>query len=129
MEKVATIIVKLPEIFGARAARKLERELKSRLAQANPSVILDLSRVRRIDSKGVAALLHCMEELAKHDNALQFAGISPEAATVLELTRMDRLFQKFPSFAAENATLTLVTETETDAVSETEGTVIQPVAA
>jgi anti-sigma B factor antagonist len=110
MERQSTIIVKLPEVFGAKAARKLGRELKSKIMDSNPHVILDLSRVKKIDSKGLEALLSCMREIAKQDGALQFGKISPEAATVLELTRMDRLFQKFPSVAADAPAFTLAPE-------------------
>jgi anti-anti-sigma factor len=103
METLSTIVVKLPEIFSAKAARKLRRELKSKITKGNPHVVVDLSRVKKIDQKGLEALLSCMEEIAKQDGALQFGGVSPEAATMLQLTRMDRLFQKFPSFIADAA--------------------------
>lgn len=131
MERLSTIIVKLPEVFGAKAARKLGRELKSKIRDSNPHVLLDLSRVKKIDSKGLRALLTCMEEIAKQDGALQFGKISPEAATLLELTRMDRLFQRFPSFPAEAPAFTLTPEplAEEAPATETEGSVQLPVAA
>ena len=98
MEKMSTILVKLPEVFGAKAARKLRHELKSKLPSVNLHVVFDLSRVKNIDLKGMEALLSCMEEIARQDGGLEFAGVSPEAAILLELTRMDQLFQKFPNF-------------------------------
>jgi anti-sigma B factor antagonist len=110
METLSTIVVKLPEVFGAKAARKLRRELKNKITNANPHVVVDLSRVKKIDLKGLEALLSCMEEIAKRDGALQFGGVSPEAATMLELTRMDRLFQKFPSFVADAPAFALTPE-------------------
>jgi anti-sigma B factor antagonist len=133
MERLSTIVVKLPEFFGAKAARKLGRELNSKITDSNPHVILDLSRVKRIDSKGLDALLTCMEKIAKQDGALQFGHISPEAATLFELTRMDRLFQKFPSFAAEAPAFTLSADTVAEHVTAdeaaAEGSVQLPVAA
>jgi len=51
---------------------------------------------------GLEGLLDCMEMVAKHDGTLQLRKISPEAAMLLELTQMDRLFQKFPAFDAAN---------------------------
>ena len=135
MERPSTIIVRLPEVFGAKAARKLGRELKSKITDSNPHVVLDLSRVKKIDSKGLEALLSCMEEIARQDGALEFGKISPEAATLLELTRMDQLLRKFPSFAAEAPAFTLspepVTETEEVAAAEVsaDGSVQLPVAA
>lgn len=129
MEKMSTIVVKLPEFLGARAARKLRRELKNKLTKSNLQVVLDLSRVKNIDLKGLEALLTCMAEVARRDGAVQFAGVSPEAATLLELTRMDRLFEKFPSFAAEAPPFALAAEVSEEAEVQTEGSVAQPVAA
>lgn len=131
MERSSTIIVKLPEVFGAKAARKLGRELKSKFTNSNPHVVLDLSRVKKIDSKGLEGLLSCMEEVAKQDGAVQFGRVSPEAATMLELTRMDRLFDKFPSFPVEAPAFALAPEAvaEESQTTEAKGSVQVPVAA
>ena len=127
MERLSTIVVKLPEVLGAKAARKLGRELKKKITAPNPHVVVDFSRVKKMDLKGLEALLSCMEELAKLDGALQFGGISPEAATLLELTRMDRLFQKFPGFATDAPTFALSPEPVEEVLSE--GSVQIPVVA
>lgn len=110
MERLSTIVVKLPEVFGAKAARKLGRELKSKITSPGPHVIVDFSRVKKIDLRGLEALLSCLKELAKLDGGLQFGGLSPEAATLLELTRMDRILQKFPGFSTDAPTFTLSPE-------------------
>ena len=44
-----------------------------------------------------------MQEIAKHDGVIQVRAISPEAATLLELVRMDRLLQNFASLPAQAA--------------------------
>jgi anti-sigma B factor antagonist len=98
MNTQSAIMIKLPEAFGSKEARQLGRELKDRIVAGGPSVVVDLSRVRQIDLAGLEGLLDCMETIAIHDGALQLGEISPEAATILELTRMDKLFQKFPAF-------------------------------
>lgn len=133
MERPSTIVVKLPEFFGAKAGRKLRRELKRKLTKMDAHVVLDLSRVRNIDLEGLQALLSCMETVAKQDGAIQFAGISPEAATLLELTRMDRVLQKFPGFTTEAPAFVLAPEpaSEEPVGEEAQGadTVTLPVAA
>jgi anti-anti-sigma regulatory factor len=97
----SAIMIKLPELFGSQEARKLGQELKDKLTMsASPSVLVDLSQVKQIDLAGLEGLLDCMEIIANHDGALELGEISPEAATMLELTRMDRLFRKFPGFNA-----------------------------
>lgn len=128
MGRLSTIVVKLPEVLGAKAARKLGRELKKKITGPDPHVIVDFSRVKKMDLKGLGALLSCMEELAKLDGALQFGGITPEAATMLELTRMDRLVQKFPGFATDAPTFALAPEPAIEEVLA-EGSIEIPVAA
>lgn len=97
----SAVVVKMPEALDAKSARKLGRQLKSRIAGDAPFVVLDLSRVKHIDLPGLEGLLLCMEEVARHDGSLQLSGVSPEAATLLELTRIHQLMQKFPGFSIE----------------------------
>ena len=89
------IFVKLPESLGSKEAKKLMRELKLQITGEPPLVMMDLSRVTSMDCAGLDRLLLCMREIAKHDGAIQVRAISPEAATFLELFRMDRLLQRF----------------------------------
>jgi anti-anti-sigma factor len=127
METQSAIMVKLPEAFGGKEARRLERELRNRMSNA-PRIVVDFSRVREMDLAGLEGLLHCMETVAKNDGALQLGEMSPEAAMFLELTRMDQLFSKFPVFdASASFTSELASDSEdaaTDKVVQA-----QPVAA
>ena len=126
MNTRSTIVVKLPEELNAKHVRSLLRQLKPVLKLDQPSLILDLSEVCDIDSTGLDLLLRCMVEVANHDGSLKLVGISPTAATVLEITRMDGLFQMFPSVA--DAVSTASTELpHFDNVSKEQ--VPQPVAA
>lgn len=90
--------MKLPHRVDAREARNLLRELKE-LPVEEPCVVVDLSAVRHMDSAALDVLLSCMVEVARRDGAMRLGGISPEAATVLELTRMDQVFDMFPTAA------------------------------
>ena len=93
-----TVIIKLPHRVDAREARNLLRELKD-LPVEEPYVVVDLSAVRCMDSAALDVLLGCMVEVARRDGAMRLGGISPEAATVLELTRLDQVFEMFPTAA------------------------------
>jgi anti-sigma B factor antagonist len=101
MDIASAIMIKLPEVFGVKEARELRRELKNKLTNERPSVVVDLSRVKKIDLTGLEGLLRCMEEIAKQDGSVELGGISPEAGVMLELTRMNQLFQKFPAPQSE----------------------------
>jgi anti-anti-sigma regulatory factor len=123
MNMQSAIMIKLPEAFGAKEASRLGRELKTRMSSETPHVVVDFSRVRQMNLAGLEGLLDCMETVARNDGALQLGEMSPEAAIFLELTRMDRLFNKFPVFdAAAGFTVEqeLASETE-DVASEKVG--------
>lgn len=107
----SAVVVKMPEAFDARNARKLGRELKSKIRSGSPLVVLDLSRVKDIDLSGIEGLLTCMEEVARQDGSMQLSGVSPELATLLELTRVNQLMQKFPSFSIEAPQFEVAPET------------------
>lgn len=127
MEKQSAIMIKLPEAFGGKEARRLGQELKNRISNA-PRIVVDFSRVREMDLAGLEGLLDCMETVAKNDGALQLGEMSPEAAIFLELTRMDRLFNKFPVFDA-SASFTSELASENEDVAANKVAQAQPVAA
>lgn len=127
METQSAIMIKLPEAFGGKEARRLGRELKNRMSNA-PHIVVDFSRVREMDLAGLEGLLDCMETVAKNDGALQLGEMSPEAAVFLELTRMDQLFSKFPVFDA-SASFTSELAGESEDVAAEKVVQAQPVAA
>ena len=60
-----------------------------------PCLVFDFSQVTEIDSASVDMLLHCMEQAMKQNGDLKLAAIPPSSAVILELTRVDRLFEIF----------------------------------
>jgi anti-anti-sigma regulatory factor len=127
MESQSAIMIKLPEAFGGKEARRLGRELKNKMSNA-PRIVVDFSRVREMDLAGLEGLLDCMQMVAKNDGALQLGEMSPEAAVFLELTRMDQLFNKFPVFDA-SASFTSELASESEDVAADKVVQAQPVAA
>jgi len=93
------MLLKLPERVDGRLARTFARELNRELMNDRPRIVVDLSQVKQIDSDALDTLLECMVEVANRDGAVKLGGVSPEAATILELTRMDRVFEMFPTVA------------------------------
>lgn len=65
------------------------------LESDRPRIVLDCSEVRTINSAGVESLLRCMEDAMKRNGDLKLAALSPELEVILELMRVDRLFEMF----------------------------------
>ena len=89
------IVMQLPEQLRQAEVAALLVGLQPMLEGDRPRVVLDCSKVQNIDSAGVEMLLHCLEEAMKRDGDLKLAAVSPASAVILELMRVDRLFEVF----------------------------------
>ena len=59
---------------------------------ANTRVVLDLSRLRFVDSSGLGALISCLRKLNARGGDLKLCGMSKPVRAVFELVRMHRVF-------------------------------------
>jgi anti-sigma B factor antagonist len=93
--KGPVIIMELPEQLKQREVKTFMLELQPLLDNARPCIVLDCSKIQDIDSAGVEMLLQCLELAMKRDGDLKLAAVSPASAIILELMRVDRLFEVF----------------------------------
>jgi anti-anti-sigma factor len=91
----SVVVQQLPEKLTIGYTHQFFREIESELKTERPYVVFDFSRVRQFDSSGVQMLLHCMEEVMKRNGDLKLAALPSGPAVMLELTRVDRLFEIF----------------------------------
>jgi len=91
----AVVVKQLPETVSAQQSQSFYRELESVLESDRPRLVFDFTGVRNFDSAGVELLLRCMEEAMKRNGDLKLAALSPQLAVILEMTRVDRLFEIF----------------------------------
>jgi len=98
------VIKQLPERVTLNQAHAILREMEPVLEGDRPCLVFDFSDVVQIDSAGIEMMLRCMEEAMKRNGDLKLAALSPQVAVILELTRVDRLFEIFAtsSDAAES---------------------------
>jgi anti-sigma B factor antagonist len=89
------LVKQFPEGSERKQFEQFLRELEPCLESDRPSLVLDFSGVRYLDSSGIEALLLCMEEVMKRNGDLKLACVSPPLASILEITRADRLFEIF----------------------------------
>jgi anti-sigma B factor antagonist len=89
------IVMELPEVLNHVEGEKFVAELQPLLEEHRPRIVLDCSQVQQMDSAGIETLLYCMQEAMKRDGDLKLAAVSSAAATIMELMRVDRLFEVF----------------------------------
>ncbi len=94
MKRNRPVTVKqLPTRLDLEHARAFLRQMDPVLRGDRPQIVLDFSQVQYVDSAGVDALLKCLQEVMKRDGDLKLAAVTPKSAIILELTRLDRLFE------------------------------------
>lgn len=91
----AIVVKQLPEILDVKHAEAFLRELAPHFERDHPRLVFDFSAVRHLDSTGVELLLRCTEEAMKRNGDLKLAAVSAQVAVILEMTRVDRLFEIF----------------------------------
>ena len=89
------IVMELPETLNYAEGKKFCSELQPLLEGHRPRIVLDCSQVQHMDSAGIEILLDCMAETMKRDGDLKLAAVSPASAAIMELMRVDRLFEVF----------------------------------
>lgn len=91
------VIMQLPEELNVREINIFMQEMGPLLDSNRPRIVLECSQVRSMESAGVEMLLRCLEEVLKRDGDLKLASLSPEAEVILELMRVARVFETFPT--------------------------------
>jgi len=89
--------MQLPEELNVREVDSFMQEMGPLLESNRPRIVLECSQIRSMESSGVEMLLRCLEEVLKRDGDLKLAALSPEAEVILELMRVARVFETFPS--------------------------------
>jgi anti-sigma B factor antagonist len=89
------IVMELPETLNHAEGMKFLGDLQPLMESPRPRIVLDCSQVQHMDSAGIEILLDCMSEAMKRDGDLKLAAVSPASAAIMELMRIDRLFEVF----------------------------------
>jgi anti-sigma B factor antagonist len=77
------------------SAQELEELRREVLEQSDSRVIIDLSRVTRIDSAGLGQLMSCYSHLVKNRGALKVLNPAPEIMKLLDMTGLSTLIPTF----------------------------------
>ena len=87
---VAVAVVPVEELDASNVT-EFKRDMAPVL-QAQLDLVLDLSRLRFVDSSGMGAILSCLRQLTARGGDLKLCGMNPQVRTVFELVRMHRIF-------------------------------------
>jgi len=90
MGDVTVAMVPAEELDASNAA-EFKRDVAP-LLEATTKLVLDLSRLRFVDSSGLGAFISCLRKLNAKGGDLKLCGMSKQVRAVFELVRMHRVF-------------------------------------
>lgn len=80
--------------------KQLELAFDELLRENHTRVVLDLSRLTKLDSAGLGKIVNCFSRLKTAGGSLRLAGTSGMVEGVLKLTHADRFLQTYPNASA-----------------------------
>jgi len=92
---VAVAAVPVDELDASNAGA-FKRDIAPVL-QTNAKLVLDLGRLRFVDSSGLGAMLSCLRQLSAKNGDLKLCGMSKQVRALFELVRMHRIFDIYGS--------------------------------
>jgi anti-anti-sigma factor len=98
-ERSPVVLVQIPEALNAQQERIFLSELESRLNTSRPRIVLDCSKLRRMDKAAIHLLLCCLEETLKRNGDVKLAALPNGASTIFALSGLEGLFEVFDTIS------------------------------
>ena len=90
------VVTPLEKRLDASSAADFKGKIVDWINAGNSRIILDLSQVDFVDSSGLGAIVSCLKTLGGQGD-LVICGIKETVMSLFQLTRMNRVFQIFPT--------------------------------
>jgi len=87
-------------LHSVNVLKSLFKQLKSQ----DKNVILDFTKIKKVDSTGISCLIYCQRVLAESGSELRIIGLCPSVKIIFQITRGYEIFSIYDDlkFAAEN---------------------------
>lgn len=96
-ENGVTILSLKAERFDAHNSDMVKERLKEVFAGGAGKVLVDLGEVGFIDSSGLGALVSGYKSAIASKGRLILSGLQPQVQSMFELTRLNRVFDIYPT--------------------------------
>jgi anti-sigma B factor antagonist len=92
----AMVVTVTEKRLDAKIAVSFKDEMATLINAGETTVILDLAQVGFVDSSGLGAIVTSLKLIGRKGDLL-VSGVKDDVMTMFTLTRMDRVFQMFPT--------------------------------
>lgn len=91
-----TLEVELSGDIDLRYSPVMRQHLQSKAREQVPVLILDFSRVKYIDSSGLATLVEYYQNSRSYSGKIALAGLSNRVRSIFDLVRLSEIFPIYP---------------------------------
>ncbi len=96
----SVVVVSLDGEFDLDSVEMFARSLEPLVVQYDKGIVLDLSNVPFIDSKGLESLLWLRDKCLTVGSQMKLAGLDDNCSRILEITRLDKSFDCYEELAS-----------------------------
>jgi anti-sigma B factor antagonist len=88
------------ELLGGEQSQLLQDRIYEAIRLGRPQVVLDLSRVKWMNSSGLGVLMGCMTSLRSGGGDLKLVGVSDRVKRPIQITRLDSVLSMHETIPA-----------------------------
>ena len=90
-----TIVSVHGDIIGDESRRRLVDHVWALLSEDHPRIVLDVSDVRHVDSRGLGELIECFRAAESRGAAVKLLGVNGRLSDLLVITKLASVFECF----------------------------------
>jgi anti-sigma B factor antagonist len=79
------------------ACQQISQHVEDHLGRGENRLIFDLSKATFLDSGGLGEIVRCYSKAKKSGGSLRLAGAQGMIATVIKITKVDKVIEMFPT--------------------------------
>src|SRR2546425_1084660 len=95
-KKTQPNVLQLEGEIDLHVSPEVAESLRTMIAKKPKVVVVDLTKVTYFDSSGLAVLIEGMQKVQEYGGQFALAGVQESVQHILEIARLDQVFQIFP---------------------------------
>jgi len=88
------------ELMGGADADKFRRTIDHAIEEDRVQIVIDMAKVNWMNSSGLGMLISALSTVRSSNGDLKLANLSDRLRRPMEITKLDTVFQQFPSVSA-----------------------------
>ena len=84
---------------------QIRRDVSDLLKLGIEAILIDFSNITFMDSSGLGALVATLQQVRKQESQLYLCSLNDQVSIILELTKMDKIFDILSDRAAFDSTI------------------------